>query len=73
MPAKEFERGTFVAAALHQDVEYLSFGINGAPQIPRPTTDRDEHLVEMPSFNGLGTYSPEPLRVDGAELRHPRS
>ena len=69
--AKELKRSASVASALHQDVEYLFLGIDGATQIHRPTSDRDEHLVEMPSSNRLGTYSPEPLRVDGAELRRP--
>ena len=45
----------FVAAALHQDIQYVALLIHGSPQIVFLSLDRQNHLVEMPFITARGT------------------
>ena len=38
-----------ISAGLHQDVERVAIGIHGPPQPVFPATDRNDHLLQMPS------------------------
>src|SRR5579872_302602 len=47
--AHQAQCSILVPSGLDQNVEHLTFIIDGPPQIRLPTADRDEDFVEMPS------------------------
>ena len=56
--AHQPERRTFVASPLNQHVEDLALMVNRAPQVHRPASDPDDHLVEMPAVARAGAALP---------------
>lgn len=60
-----------VAAFLYEDVQDLTFVINGAPHEYAFSVDADDHLIEMPDGTRARTRSPDIARNGFAELFGP--
>jgi hypothetical protein len=70
-PPQHFQRRMFVAALMDQDVQDLSFVIDGASEIHPPAADPHHHLVEMPP-TCRGRPAPAQIgRDQRAKLDHP--
>ena len=52
---------------MHEDIEHLALGIDGAPEIHSLAADRDEHLVQMPIRIGLTPHGPKASRIARTE------
>jgi hypothetical protein len=44
-----------ISAALHQDIEYYSVRVNGAPPEVQRALDPDEHFIEVPRVTRPGS------------------
>lgn len=87
MPTMEFEGKAFVYShhlsvpyrelircvppALDDEVQDLSFIVDGAPQIRPPSADPAVHLVQMPARRGGPRRFSQPLGEDRPELDGP--
>ena len=69
--AHELDGRTPVSPALNQDVENLTFMIDGAPEIHPPPRDPDDHLVEMPSITRPRTRLSQPSCNHRPEFQYP--
>src|ERR1700722_1410469 len=71
--AHQFHRCGFIAPSLHEQIEYLAFVVNRAPQPKLPARDHHGHLVEMPTRRwpraSTAKFSGEPR----SELQNPSS
>ena len=56
-----------ISPRLHEDVEHLALGIDGAPEIHSLAANRDEHLVQMPIRIGLTPHGPKASRIARTE------
>jgi hypothetical protein len=58
---------------LHEDIEHLALGIDGAPKIHSLAANRDEHLVQVPIRIGLTPHGAKAPRIARAEGHDPSS
>jgi len=69
--SQQFQRSGLVAALLDEDIENLTFLVDGPPHEHPFAVDPDNHLVEMPDAVGASA-SPADVGGDGwAELAGP--
>ena len=59
------------SSGLDQNIQNLTFTIHGAPQIPVPAIDRDEHLIKMPACVCGWMRSPELSGIGEAKFYRP--
>jgi hypothetical protein len=65
--------GCRVSPLLKQDVDDLTVLVDGAPQIPLPTLDPDEDLVDEEGVAAAAVPAAQPVRVMGSELVAPEA
>ncbi len=70
-PPHQLERCTLIPLGLNEDIENFAFLIDRTPEIHVPSSDRYEHLIEMPLTVCLGSKRPQSLGVSWPETRHP--
>jgi hypothetical protein len=69
--AKELLGGSFVAAALHQDVQHIPVLVDRAPEVLRRAVDLQENLIEVPFVARLGPAAAQLVRVLLPKLQAP--
>jgi hypothetical protein len=68
---EEFLRGLLVAAALHQDIQYMAVVIHGPPEIVPLTTNREKHLIQVPLVTRSGAPPAELIGIGLPKLLAP--
>ena len=66
----QFQRGGFIPLSLDQDIQNLSFAIDGSPQIDQTSIDLQIDFVEMPSRIGRGPASTQVRSDHRTEMVH---
>src|ERR1700722_15398804 len=69
--AHQFQRGMLVSLGLDQQVEDLTLGVNGAPQMDHAAGVLDIDLVKMPNRVRLGASLAQICRDHRPEMVHP--
>ncbi len=69
--AHQLQRGSTVVPGPDQEIQNLTFAIHGTPQVHPLSSNRNIHLVEVPSIIGLRPRPSKPLGVEVSELRNP--
>ncbi len=69
--AEELLRSLLVSAALDQDIEHVSFLIDGSPQIVMFAFNRQYHFIEVPLVTRPWTATTELIRIRLAKLAAP--
>lgn len=69
--AEELLRRLLVAVALQQDIEDLTVGIHGPPEVILLPLNGDHNLVKMPLVSGLGATATNLIRVGMSKLFTP--
>jgi hypothetical protein len=68
--AKEPGRGLGVPPRGDQNVQDIPVLVDGAPQVPPLTVDREEYLVEVPRIAGPGPTATQPVGVGLPNFAH---
>ncbi len=53
----QLQRCLAVPLRLHQEIKDLAFIVDGTPQIMTPTSDNDDHFIEMPIVARCGPHA----------------
>ena len=69
--AHQFERRPLVPPGLDQNVEHLTLGIHGTPEVDQATPDFDIDLIEMPGCMRLRPAFAKIGRDPGSKMVHP--
>jgi hypothetical protein len=67
----QFQRGMPVSLGLNQHIKYLSFGVDGAPQIDHAASGFQIDFVQMPCRVGLGATLAQFRRDHRPKVVHP--
>ena len=60
-----------VAAALDDLIQYIAILIDGAPQPVLPTSDADDHLIQVPNVGRAWRLAAQAPGISGSELSAP--
>ena len=69
--AHQLKRGSLVTPGLDQEVKNLTFAVHGAPRVHPLSSNRNKHLVAVPSIIGFRPRPSKPLGMEASKLQHP--
>jgi hypothetical protein len=69
--AKELLRGSLVAMTLHEDIEDLTLGLHGSPEVVLLALNGDHHLVQIPLVGRLETTATNLMGIRLSKLFAP--
>ena len=67
----QFQRCLGVSPGLHEKIEDLAFVVDGSPQPMTPSSNDDDHLIEMPIVAGCWSHTTQVSRDRRTKFKEP--